>query len=378
MAYPTAPFGGGYPAAAPGWAPASPYPPAPVYPGPYQPPPFSGAYPIDPRFTQPPTSPWATTPNWGGSGGWGGGGWNNYGGQGSQYPNSNTSIFGPDGSIGQYGRFLQGIGMEYTWLDGNAGRDLDQGDVDLWATFALRIFPNPNHPLLVSPGFGFHLWDGPAAPEAGDADLPGVAYDAYLDAAWRPQFETVGFELAIRPGVYSDFSSINSDSIRIQGRGLAYITITPNLKIALGGIYLDRLDKKFFPAGGFVWTPHERARHEIIFPKPKAAFYMFTSARNTQWWIYFTGEYGGGSWTIDRAAGMEDRIDINDIRIAVGLDLIPTSSLDGVAPGFGSGRRLAAYFEAGYVFEREIIYDSGAPDDFQLPDTFMVRGGLRF
>jgi hypothetical protein len=296
---------------------------------------------------------------------------------GVPFPNSNYDMFGPDGTVTRVMRFLQGVSIEHTWLEGDMGRDLDINDTDLSATFALPIFPNREHPLLVSPGFGLHLWDGPEAPEAGIADLPAQAYDAYIDFTWRPRFnELLGAELAFRPGIYSDFEAVGSDSLRLQGRGLAFITITPRLQLVIGGVYIDRVDLKFLPAGGVICTPHEKARYEIVFPKPKLSRYLLTSARSNDWWVYFTAEYGGGSWTIERVTGVDDRIDINDIRLIGGLEILPAKAADGTQPTLG--RRMMLYFEGGYVFEREIVYDSQVPPSFRLPDTVMVRAGARF
>ncbi|MEX0586868.1 MAG: hypothetical protein WD176_09495 [Pirellulales bacterium] len=355
------------PGAPPGYWAAPPVTPAPYGAAPYGapygaapygsvPPPVYGAPGLDPRFSQGPN---ALVPGW------------------STPPVASPYCDPAPASTwaGCY-RLITGASLEYTWLHGEDGRDLDINDFDASVTAALPIFPNPNHPLLVSPGFGFHLWQGPSLPEAGIADLPGNAYDAYIDFTWRPQLsELLAFELAFRPGVYSDFEQFNSDAFRLQGRGVAYLRVTPTLQLAAGAAYLDRLDIKLLPVGGFVWTPHERARYEVVFPKPKLARYMFTSWTNTEWWIYATGEYGGGSWSIERAAGFDDRIDINDIRVALGLEFKPSPAIDG-ARVFGRG--FVAYLEGGYVFEREILYESGMPAEFELPDTFMVRGGLRF
>jgi hypothetical protein len=92
--------------------------------------------------------------------------------------------------------------------------------------------------------------------------------------------------------------------------------------------------------------------------------------------VYFTAEYGGGSWTIERVTGVDDRIDINDIRLIGGLEILPAKAADGTQPTLG--RRMMLYFEGGYVFEREIVYDSQVPPSFRLPDTVMVRAGARF
>ena len=41
---------------------------------------------------------------------------------------------------------------------------------------------------------------------------------------------------------------------------------------------------------------------------------------NQDLWWYVGGEYGGGAWTVEREGDFSDRIDINDIRVMLGLE----------------------------------------------------------
>ena len=115
-------------------------------------------------------------------------------------------------------------------------------------------------------------------------------------------------------------------------------------------------------------------RWDIYFPRPKLANYATTIANTEVWW-YVGGEYGGGSWTIQHPAGtaffagfpvaipaVSDRIDINDIRVFLGLDFTRPSGFTG-------------FVEGGYVWRREIVYVSAVPD-LELEDTFMLRAGF--
>jgi hypothetical protein len=147
-----------------------------------------------------------------------------------------------------------------------------------------------------------------------------------------------------------------------MGRGLGIVTLTPTLQLALGVVYIDRVLIKLFPAGGLIWTPNPDARYEILFPNPKLA-HRWTTLGNTDMWGYISGEYGGGSWTIERING-NDQADYNDIRVNLGLE------------GYGF-RGLHGFFEVGYVFERQIIYRYG-PDNYYPSDTVMLRAGLEY
>jgi len=271
----------------------------------------------------------------------------------------------------QYLRFRQDIRFRSSWLEGESGREMDILDVDLSASFAIPGFFYQQQPLIVIPGFAFHFWQGPTPPfstlPAPTADMPAQAYSAFLGFGWNPQVtQQFSGELYFSVGVYSDFDTITSDSVRFVGRGLAVVQYTPQLAIKFGIEYLDRNDIKLLPAGGVVWRPNDRTNIEAIFPTPKAAFYLTTLGTTPLWW-YVAGEYGGGSWTVERmtSAGTNrsDQVDINDIRAFAGLEWYPSA-------------RSRGFVEAGWVFNRELVFKRVSADNLELKDTFMVRAGL--
>ena len=178
--------------------------------------------------------------------------------------------------------------------------------MELSVTFAFPMFYNSQTPLLVTPGFAVHYWEGPlsvqplAPTDPPPADLPPRTYDAYLDAAWNPQITAwFGGELDFRIGVYSDFYRVASDSIRFTGKGMAVLTFSPSVKVKAGVWYLDRNVVKILPAGGICWTPNPDVYFNILFPNPKIGKRL-TTWGNTDWWIYASGDYGGGKWAIRR------------------------------------------------------------------------------
>jgi hypothetical protein len=274
------------------------------------------------------------------------------------------SLAGPPGLSFPRTRLMQAIRLEHTWLSRFGAEGFGTNDTDINASFAVPFFVNPS-PILITPGFTIHAWDGPdSSAFAGSPDLPGSAYDAYLDTSWEPRLTSwLSADLGVRIGVYSDFNRINTDSIRLLGRALGVVTFSPQWQLALGVVYLDRLNVKILPAGGVIWTPNADTRYEILFPDPKLSQRLVTLG-NTDVWIYLAGEYGGGSWTIERASGAADRVDYNDLRVLLGLE----------ARGLSGW---TAHFEVGYVFDREILYISPTPD-VTPDDTFMLRLGASY
>ena len=91
-------------------------------------------------------------------------------------------------------KLIQHIDVDYHWFAGsNSPGELGINDMQISATLAFPLFFNPTTPLLVTPGFGIQLWNGPASagtpPSPPPPDLPPRTYDAYLDAAWNPQLQ---------------------------------------------------------------------------------------------------------------------------------------------------------------------------------------------
>jgi hypothetical protein len=263
-------------------------------------------------------------------------------------------------------RFMQQIGAEYTFLYGRQSNPNDFGvnRLELSATFAFPMMYDIQTPLLVTPGFAFNWLQGPLSSAPGDPDLPPRVYDAYLDLAWFPHpYDWLGLELGFRPGIFTDFNHVDSDSLRLMGRGAADIAIAPDMDVVLGAAYLDRVDVKILPVIGIYYRPSPDWDVYAVFPNPKIRKFL-ASVGTTKWWGYAAGEYGGGSWTVSRDQG-PDRVDYNDIRVIGGLEFETQSQVRG-------------HIEVGFVFNREIVFDSQDPPDFKPSDTVMLRTGVNF
>lgn len=267
-------------------------------------------------------------------------------------------------TFGEPTRFMQAIRVRDTQLLDIGSQPLGVNDLETSVTFAVPFF-RTSAPLLITPGFAMHWFQGPVTgPPPDDQDFPPRTYDAYIDAGWHPQVTPwFGANLGVRVGAYTDFNTFNNNSIRIMGRGLGIVTLTPTVQIAAGVVYIDRVKIKILPAGGIMWHPNPDAHYDILFPNPKLA-HRWTTLGNTELWYYVSGEYGGGSWTIQRI-GFTDQADYNDVRVNLGLDT------------FGY-RGLHGFFEVGYAWKREIVYRSDVTPNYDASGTVMLRGGLDY
>lgn len=283
--------------------------------------------------------------------------------------NPQGSVAGAFTTTPAFVRFFQGPRFRHAYIYGdNDPNSLQINDSDLSLAFAVPNFLFSNQPLYILPSFSLHQWDGPNAPAT--ADLPSKAYSAFLDSGWQSDpLRLLGAELGVRVGVFSDFNTFTSDSLRVMGRGLARVRITPTATLKGGVIYLDRNKVKLLPAAGVLWQPNPGTRFDLFFPEPKLAHYLNTVGTYDTWW-YVGGYYGGGAWTVERTDGTKDSIDINDIRLMIGMEWGRNEQLR-------DGRRVG-FLEAGYVFNRELLYKNTPADNLDLADSFVVRAGIGY
>ena len=235
-------------------------------------------------------------------------------------------------------------------------------DLQLQTIFALPC-PTVNSPLVITPGFDVQYLQGPQK-----TDLPPRLYETYVDFRWLSQVTpTLGLDLAITPGEYSDFDQSSSKGFRLQGHGAAAWTWNETTKVVVGAAYLDRPDVELIPIGGVIWMPRDDLKFDLIFPHPKISHRIYWGGNcgdDVQDWVYIAGEFNGDAWAIRRSDGSSDQVVISDYRLVLGMERKVTGGL-------------SSRFEVGYVFGRRIKYSSDTPD-FHPTDTVMLRGGLTY
>jgi hypothetical protein len=257
---------------------------------------------------------------------------------------------------------FQKLLFDTTWLAPGGANGMGTTDIQLQPIFALPC-PTINSPMVITPGFAVHYLDGPK-----NADLPPRLFDSYVDFRWLSQVTpTLGLDLAITPGVFSDFDQDSDKAFRLMGHAAAAWTWNEKTKIVLGAAYLDRWDIEVIPIGGVIWTPRDDLKFDLVFPHPRISQRIFWTGNTgdaVQDWAYIASEFTGDVWAIRGAGGIADQILISDYRVVLGVERKVIGGL-------------SSRLEVGYVFGRRIKYASDTPD-FHLTDTVMLRGGLTY
>ncbi len=264
----------------------------------------------------------------------------------------------PDARDGMFQKLI----ATSSYLDGGGTRGLGITRVDLRSVLAVPL-PSRDHPMLITPGFDVWFFQWPDVP-----DLPGEVYDAYAQFRWFYRFNpALAMDLAITPGVSSDFQQSTDEAFRFPAHGAALWTWTPTVKALLGCAYLDRVDYQVLPIAGIIWEPHEALKVEAVFPKPKISrriYWPGAADEKTQDWVYLAGEFGGSAWAIRRAGGGNDILDYSDWRILAGIERKAIGRLD-------------YKLELGYLFDRRLKYASNNLE-VEPTDTFMLRAGVTY
>jgi hypothetical protein len=261
--------------------------------------------------------------------------------------------------------WLQHARFDSTWLPPAGGaRGFGINDQEASATFALPTAEGWA-PVLFTPNLAARFWSGPRSDAVvGHPDLPAQVYDVSLDVGWRPRLARWLFaDLGVTPGLYGDFRFIDSHTFRPRGQAVGIVAFSPEVQLVAGVLYINRLHAKILPAGGIMWCPNEGTRYELLFPQPKGAWRLLTTGA-TQWWGYVAGEFGGGTWTVERTGGRQDVVDYRDLRLLLGMEWVNPSGVK-------------AHLEIGYAWQRELRFLSATPE-FAPDPTLLLRAGVGF
>lgn len=249
------------------------------------------------------------------------------------------------------------------WIPATTGEADDLGLGQLEAGVVLGFpFLRRDTPLLVTPTFASFLLDNADA-----LDIPDTLYEAAVDFNHLRKLGDGpwGINVGVTVGYYSDFDRSSAEATRVTGRGFVAYESSPAAKWIVGVVYLNRAGASVLPAVGLIYTPTDDVRWDVLFPRPRVSWRLAGSTEMDSRWWFVGGEFGGGAWSITHPSNGElDFLNYRDLRVLAGYE---RKIIGG----------LSRTFEVGYLFARELEFDSALPD-VALDDSLFVRAGLKY
>lgn len=204
------------------------------------------------------------------------------------------------------------------------------------------------------------FFSGPQKPMIGpETNLLG------LDLQWANISQgPVGGQFAVTGWINSDFNhGLTSNAIMGDVRGVAIFQLAPQLQVAVGAAYWDRVRRLAIPYGGIVWTPDENWELRLFFPKTRISRHL-GAPLGIDTWFFASGEYNVEAYQMRLAeTGLRDRMEQSDYRLSIGVN--------------GERGGYSVICETGVVLDRRVRFRSGT-SDFGIGDNWFLRIGLLF
>lgn len=215
--------------------------------------------------------------------------------------------------------------------------------------------------FIHTPSFSWRQINGPPVP---------VAVDGLYDFGWdfklvTPAVGGWGGEVAFEPSIVTDLESDidSSRSIQWDGRAALYWQWGPALTWVGGIMYWDRVEDKVLPYAGAIWRPNPIWEFRLMYPESQAKVFLGTSGGWAHW-LYARAEFHSESYGIEALPGVDSEVQIDDWRATLGWQFD-----NGISAGF---------IEAGWVFERDVLFGSPLGFGASVDSGFMTRAGWRF
>ncbi len=232
-------------------------------------------------------------------------------------------------------------------------------DIEAKTQLVIPVFVKGS-PLRLAMGIADTFIQTPAG-----IDVPNQLYGVPVELRWLIPFrESWAVDLGAGGGLYSDFSGSGTRGFRVTGRAIFVKTVSDRLKWSAGVLYLGRENLKAMPVAGLIYTPEDDVKIELLIPRSRIARRMAWVGTREHWMYFGLELFGGNSWAIEQAGGVEDIVIYKDNRLIVGYET--------KAPGALAGR-----VEVGYVFARHLEFKND-PAKLDPGGTMLLRVGVTY
>ncbi|NNJ26660.1 hypothetical protein [Alienimonas chondri] len=230
--------------------------------------------------------------------------------------------------------------------------------------------------ITVAPEYSLRTLSGPSTnPLAGQPPLPGALHRLGVDfAVMTPKYNGFSATAGFTPSFASDFEEDLTEAGRqYDGRAALFYDVAPDLTLVAGAKYYDRVDDLILPWVGAVWRPGDRWEIRAVFPNPRIE-YFWGPMLGKPMWVYAEGQFNRESWQYSPRNGAGpigsltlpevDEVQFDDLRFIVGA-----------RKEQGWGR---TFLEAGVVFNRDVSFRKTPSQNFEVGESLILRGGVRF
>ncbi|HWB07915.1 MAG TPA: hypothetical protein VG826_01635 [Pirellulales bacterium] len=234
-------------------------------------------------------------------------------------------------------------------------------DIQYNATARYARLLGDRHLLSWTGAWNSSWWTGPSGvnlPPGAEQLVSDIQISSLHSGRWN-------WQIGVTPQVNADFRrALDHNAYMVDGRFVLFYQARPDLRLAAGIEYWNRVRGVLIPYGGLIWAPDDRWEFRLFFPQTRISRYCGkTLGKDT--WAYTTIGYEVQAWqvTIEGESPAKTRMQMSDVQLLVG-----TAAAAGV---------WTAFIEGGLIFNRRVLFRDYAPP-FTINDALMVRIGARY
>lgn len=173
------------------------------------------------------------------------------------------------------------------------------------------------------------------------------------------------WQIGITPQLNADFHrALDHNAYMLDGRFVLFYQAAPELRLAAGLAYWNRVRGIIIPYGGVLWSPNDRWEFRVFFPQTRISRY-YGNVNGTDVWNYASIGWNVNAWqvTIQDETAAKTRMQMSYAELLAGVS---------AASGLWT-----AFLEGGLIFDRRVLFRSYAPP-FTINSNLMVRIGVLY
>lgn len=173
------------------------------------------------------------------------------------------------------------------------------------------------------------------------------------------------WQVGVTPQVNADFRrTLDHNAYMVDGRCVLFYQASPELRLAAGVEYWNRVHGILIPYGGILWAPDDRWEFRVFFPQTRISRY-YGNVGGKDVWHYLSLGWNVQAWqvTIQNATEVKTRMQMSYAELLAGV-----SAASGIWTAFAEG---------GLIFDRRVLFRNDAPP-FTINDNLMVRLGVLY